>query len=53
MSAEQCEVLKALPQAWVKQAAEALGIETLHGITFDQAAKVIHTAKIIGGADGV
>ena len=53
MSAKQCEVLKALPQAWVKQAAETLGIETLHGITFDQAAKVIHTAKIIGGADGV
>lgn len=53
MSAEQCEVLKALPQAWVKQAAEALGVETLHGITFDQAAKVIHTAKIIGGANGV
>lgn len=53
MSAEQCEVLKALPQAWVKQAAEALGVETLHGITFDQAAKVIHTAKIIGGTNGV
>lgn len=53
MSAEQREVLKALPQAWVKQAAESMEIETLHGLTFDQAAKVIRTAKIIGGTDGV
>lgn len=54
VTAQQLEVIKALPQEDVKQAAEALGFDTLKGISFDDAAKVIKTARLLGGkSDGV
>lgn len=48
VTAQQLEVIKAMPPEDVKQAAESLGMDTLKGISFEAAAKVIRTAKIIG-----
>lgn len=54
VTAQQLEVIKALPQEDVKQAAEALGFDTLKGISFDDAAKVIKAARWLGGkSDGI
>lgn len=48
VTAQQLEVIKAMPPEDVKQAAESLGMDTLKGISFEAAVKVIRTAKIIG-----